>query len=111
VERADEFFKVLEVGDLAEGEGCVVQAGIKKIALFRVDGQYHAIQNHCPHAGGFLGLGDLSGTQLVCPRHAWVFDVASGNCLSNPRYCVKQYRTRLEDGWVLVGVPDDGKLM
>ena len=44
MERADKFFKAARVDDLADGEGRVVQAGLKKIALFRLGDEYHAIQ-------------------------------------------------------------------
>lgn len=111
MEPADQFFKAVEVGVLADGEGRVVQAGLKKIALFRLGEEYHAIQNFCPHAGGFLGLGQVKDDCVRCPRHAWKFEIRTGACLTNPRYEVRRYATRVEDGWVWVGVPADGALI
>jgi NAD(P)H-dependent nitrite reductase small subunit len=111
VERADEFFKAVPVDDLSEGEGKVVQAGLKKVALFNLEGEYHAIQNFCPHAGGFLGMGTVSGDCVRCPRHAWKFEIKTGKCLTNPRYEVRRYPTKVEDGWVWVGIPTDGGLL
>lgn len=111
MESADQFFKAVAVDTLGDGEGRVVQAGLKKIALFRLGDHYHAIQNFCPHAGGFLGLGTVKDGCVRCPRHAWKFDIRSGSCLTNPRYDVRRYQTKIEDGWVWVGVPDDGGLL
>ncbi len=110
-ERSDTFFKVAKFDDLTEGEGSVVRAGLKKLALFLKDGEIHCIQNFCPHAGAFLGLGDVTGCVVRCPRHSWGFDFTTGACLTNPRYEVKRYVTKVEDGWVLVGVPEDGNLI
>ncbi len=110
-EQAHKFFKVLEADQIAEGEGLVVRAGIKKVALFKYEGEIYAIQNFCPHAGGSLGLGEFSNGVVRCPRHSWGFDVKTGACRTNPRYNTRRYPTRIEDGYILVGVPEDGKLL
>ena len=101
-----QYFKVLEVDKLAPGKGTVVHAGTKKLALFNVDGSFHCIQNFCPHAGGFLGLGPFSGCIVRCPRHSWGFDVRTGDCKTNARYEARTYETKVEDGWVWVGLPE-----
>lgn len=101
------FFKVIKDAALQEGQGQVVRAGLKKIALFRRDGEVFAIQDFCPHAGGSLGSGEFSNGVVRCPRHGWGFDVATGACLSNPLYQARSYPTRLEGDDILVGVPDD----
>ncbi|AWV89051.1 Rieske (2Fe-2S) protein [Bradymonas sediminis] len=105
------FFKVLKDSALEEGEGKVVRAGLKKIALFRRNAEIFAIQDFCPHAGGSLGSGEFANGVVKCPRHGWGFDVATGACLTNSIYEARCYPTRLEDGYILVGVPDDGALV
>lgn len=111
MERADQFYKVLPVETLSDGEGRVVQAGLKKIALFRLGDEYHAIQNFCPHAGGYLGLGEVRDDCVRCPRHAWKFEIKTGRCLTDPRYEARRYETKVEDGFVWVGIPEDGNLI
>lgn len=105
------FFKVIKDVELREGQGRVVRAGLKKIALFRRDGEVFAIQDFCPHAGGSLGIGEFSNGVVRCPRHGWGFDVATGACLSNSLYEARCYPTQLEGDYILVGVPDDGALV
>lgn len=104
MEAEIEFFKVLELGQLEPGNGTVVHAGTKKLALFNIEGEYHCIQNFCPHAGGFLGLGEVSGCIVRCPRHSWGFDVRTGECKTNARYEARTYPVKIEDGWVWVGL-------
>lgn len=111
VENADQFYKAFEVGAITDGEGRIVQAGVKKVAVFRLGDEYHTIQNYCPHAGGFLGLGTVKNDCVRCPRHGWKFDIRTGECITNPRYEVRRYVTKIEDGWVWVGVPDDGNMI
>lgn len=105
MEPAEIFYKVAKFADLVPGEGKLVHAGIKKLALFLHEGELYCIQNFCPHAGGFLALGEVKGCIVKCPRHAWGFDFTDGSCKSNPRYDVKRYQTRVEGEWVLVGLP------
>lgn len=99
------FFKVCDVTDLPEGEGKVVHAGTKKLALFNLKGEFFCIQNYCPHAGGFLGLGPVEGQIVRCPRHAWGFDIKTGVCKTNARYGVSTYKTEIREGSVYVGLP------
>lgn len=48
------------------------------ILLFNVDGELHAIDDSCPHAGASLFSGRLEGRWLQCPAHGLRFDLASG---------------------------------
>ena len=111
MERADTFIKVVKVEDLQEGQGKLVRAGLKKLAVFLLGEDIHCIQNFCPHAGGSLAHGEVHKCIVKCPRHDWGFDFTDGSCVTNPRYDVKRYEVKVDDGWVLVGVPDDGKLI
>jgi len=104
------FVKVCNVDDVPEGQGKIVHAGTKKLALFRVKGEFFCIQNFCPHAGGFLGLGPLEGYVVRCPRHAWGFDITTGACKTNARYEVTTYLVKVEDGSVFVAVPENQEI-
>ena len=53
------------------------------IAVFRVGDSFYAIDNHCPHKGGPLGLGVLSGSVVTCPWHGFTVDVRTGVCPRN----------------------------
>ena len=41
----------------------------KTLLLTNVDGAYYAIDNKCPHRGGSLFDGTLSGDTITCPLH------------------------------------------
>ncbi len=70
------------VGPLAQippGEGRVFECQGRLVAVFHLrSGGVHATQALCPHRGGPLADGILAGTTLVCPLHAWKFDLATG---------------------------------
>ena len=39
-----------------------------------------AVWDVCPHAGGRLSEGRVSGNRLRCPRHGYLFDLSTGIC-------------------------------
>ena len=92
--------KVAEVGDLAVGEGRVVETEGRTLALFNVDGTFYAIDNTCPHRGGPLGEGDLDGRFAICPWHAWRWDVTTGANANNPAVRISCYPVAVEGGGV-----------
>lgn len=96
--------KVAAVGDVAAGQGAVVDAGGKSLALFNVDGAYYAVDNSCPHRGGPLGEGDLDGRVVTCPWHAWRWDVTTGANANNPAVRVACFPVAVENGAVYVEV-------
>jgi|SRR5215213_4743793 len=73
------------LGPLAQipiGEGRVFDIGGLRIAVFHTrSGAVYATQASCPHRGGPLADGLIGGSTLVCPLHAWKFDLATGAAL------------------------------
>jgi nitrite reductase (NADH) small subunit len=64
------------------GEGRNFDAMGEKVAVFRTrSGRVFAVQAACPHRGGPLADGLLGETTLICPLHAWKFDISSGAAL------------------------------
>lgn len=94
--------KIADAHDLAPGEGKVLEAGGKTLALFNVDGTFYAIDNTCRHRGGPLGEGELDGTIVTCPWHGWRYDVSSGANTMNPAITVASYPVTVEGGAVVV---------
>jgi nitrite reductase (NADH) small subunit/3-phenylpropionate/trans-cinnamate dioxygenase ferredoxin subunit len=99
-----EFHRVCKIGDVPEGEGKTVQVGRKLIALFCVNGQYHAIDDVCPHMGASLSGGYLENNVVTCPWHAWRFRITDGTWADNPRIKIGSYPVKVEDGDILIGI-------
>ncbi len=73
-----EFVKVAQTREIPEGQGISVEVNGRRIAIFNVDGAFYAIDDVCPHQGGPLGEGELSGKIVTCPWHGWEYDVTTG---------------------------------
>jgi nitrite reductase (NADH) small subunit len=97
--------RVLDSAELAEGARRVVQLGDRAIAVARVGGVVHAIDNVCPHRGGSLGDGDLQGHHLYCPQHAWCFDVRTGEGFFPSGIRVARFDVTERDGGIHLEVP------
>ena len=97
--------RVATTGEVPAGEGRVVDAAGKTLALFNVGGTFYAIDNLCPHRGGPLGDGDLEGTVVLCPWHAWRWDVTTGSNSLNPAVRIACFATRVEGSEVFVELP------
>jgi nitrite reductase/ring-hydroxylating ferredoxin subunit len=97
--------KVAEVTDLSTGEGKVVNASGKEIALFNVDGTFYAIGNTCVHRGGPLGEGELEGDVVTCNWHGWKYDVTSGVSPVNPAAKVPSYRVEVQGNDIFIELP------
>ena len=100
----DRYFAADEA-DIPSQRGLEVVVEGRVIGLFRTQEGVFAIDGVCPHSGGPLSTGYLSGTTAVCPWHGWQFDVRSGQHSTSPGVCQQTYPTILEDGKVYVRIP------
>src|SRR3972149_6937481 len=97
------FVRGAKVSDIPPGQGRVVVAMGRPIALFHIGGSFYALSNVCLHRGGPIGEGGLSGTVVTCPLHGWEYDVRSGRNTINPAAKLATFEVRLEGDDVLVG--------
>lgn len=91
-----DFVTVAKVGAIPEGEGATFTVGERLVAVFNVDGQYHAIDDLCPHMGASLGAGHVEDGTVACPWHVWRFSVKDGTWCDNPKLKVKCFDVRVE---------------
>lgn len=78
-----DWIAVGHVDDLPEGRVKTVTARTTSICLVHFEGQWTAMDNHCPHQRGPLGEGSIEkGIEgkcwLRCPWHGWDFDPLTG---------------------------------
>ena len=101
-----EFRTVCRVDDIPEGEGKTVTVGGKLIALFKVNGQFHAIDDTCPHMGASLSGGYVENGVVTCPWHAWRFRLTDGAWVDYSRIKIGCYPVRIEGDQVQVQAGD-----
>ena len=101
------FISVKKLEDLPSGSCLSIDLENRGIALFNLEGEVHALDNTCPHAGGPLGEGTVEGDEIACPWHGWKFHIPTGTCRKNPSpsWNVQRYDVRIIDGIIQVALP------
>ncbi|MFO7246528.1 MAG: bifunctional 3-phenylpropionate/cinnamic acid dioxygenase ferredoxin subunit [Thermaerobacter sp.] len=99
------YFRVAARDEIPEGQGrCFTVAG-RRVAVFRVDDRFYAIDDRCTHAEASLSEGVVRDCQVECPRHGATFDLRSGEATALPATVpVRTYQVRVEGDDVLVAV-------
>jgi nitrite reductase/ring-hydroxylating ferredoxin subunit len=99
-----QWIRIASVSDCPPGSGLEAVAGDRVVALYNVDGGFHALDGVCPHQGGPLGKGKLAGCIVTCPWHGWQFDVTTGRHQLSPTIVQPRLELRVENDSVFVNV-------
>jgi nitrite reductase (NADH) small subunit len=100
-----EWIEVGAVTDFPRRGARIVRALAGEIAVFRTEADgFFVLGNRCPHRGGPLGEGIVSGTSVACPLHSMVIDLATGRAVAPDEGCVPVFAVRIENGRVLLGL-------
>ena len=106
---------VAPLADLPPGSRKLVTVKGRPVVVFNVDGELFALVDRCPHKGGSLCEGKLTGLVqstepghysysrpgeiLRCPWHGWEFDIRTGKSQCEPeRIKAKSYAVGVEHG-------------
>ena len=98
---------VTEVGNVPPREGRAVTVAGRELAIFNLGDRIVVTNNQCPHKGGPLADGIVSGHSVVCPLHGWKVDLTCGRVErpTDTAACVSTYPTRIDNGVIVVGLP------
>ncbi len=113
---------VAPVADIPPGGRKRVEVNGRAVVVFNIAGEYFALSDRCPHRGGPLSQGRLTGLLesaepgayrytrlgeiLRCPWHGWEYDVRTGKSWCDPeRVRARNYRVSVEPGARLVEGP------
>ena len=95
---------VADAASLAENKGRSIEVRGRRFALFKVGGEFRAIDDACPHRGAPLGAGWVENGEVFCPLHGWAFNVSTGACSTRSDRPVRSYPVKVEDGRVWLGL-------
>ena len=105
-----DWISVGHVDDLPEGRVKTVTARTTSICLVHFDGQWAAMNNHCPHQKGPLGEGSIEKgiddkCWIRCPWHGWDFDPLTGKPPGGHEDTGQEmYPIDVRDGEIFVGL-------
>ena len=75
----------------------VVKSPKGDIAVFRTaEDEIFALHDKCPHKGGPLSQGLISGKVVTCPMHSWKIQLDSGEAVAPDKGCAHSFAVKLE---------------
>jgi len=111
-------YPICRASEFAAGARKIVNVDGKEIGIFNVAGEYFALLNYCPHKGGALCEGPVTGTALPtdefeyvygragevlrCGWHGWEFDIRTGKLLFDSKIRATTYPVEVRDGEIVV---------
>jgi nitrite reductase/ring-hydroxylating ferredoxin subunit len=103
----EEFIEAAGAGELRPGTMKRIDVRGRRILLANVAGRLCAVDDTCTHEEASLSRGVLQGGLVKCPLHNSRFNVCSGEVLEEPAEDnLRTYPVRLEDGRILLGLPE-----
>jgi 3-phenylpropionate/trans-cinnamate dioxygenase ferredoxin subunit len=113
---------VATVAEIPPGQRKLVTVRGRPIAVFNLGGEFFGLFNRCPHQGGPMCEGVLTGLIesddpgryqysrageiLRCPWHGWEFDVRTGQSFCDPsKISVRSYPVEVAPGQRVVQGP------
>jgi 3-phenylpropionate/trans-cinnamate dioxygenase ferredoxin subunit len=113
---------VATTSEIPPGSRKLVTVKGRPIAIFNLEGEYFGLLNRCPHQGGSLCEGAITGLLqspepgkyvytrkgeiLRCPWHGWEFDIRTGQSYCDPeRIRAKSYPVQTAAGKSVVEGP------
>ncbi|MDE2829842.1 MAG: Rieske (2Fe-2S) protein [Gemmatimonadota bacterium] len=111
------------VDEIPPGDRKLVTIEGREIGVFNVHGEFYALRNRCPHQGGALCKGRVSGFVtanvpgeyeytrkgeiLRCPWHGWEYDIKTGQSWVDPSSVrVRSYEVEVAQGAEIEGEGD-----
>lgn len=98
-----DWITVCDENAMANGEKISVDVDGTDVVVFKIAGQFYAIEDRCSHDGAEIASGELDGDEIICPRHGARFCVKTGAVKSAPAYeDIASFPIRIELGKVQV---------
>jgi len=100
------FITVAKAHEIPQGQGRRFSVEGRQIAVFYVQGQYHALDDRCPHMGVSLAEGKVHDRTVVCIGHSWAFNLGDGRCKEVPDLEGETFEVRRQGDEIQVRVPE-----
>jgi len=69
----------------------------RNLAIFKdEEGGFFATEISCKHQNWDLTTGKFEGDIVTCPRHGWVYNIRTGDCLNQDSTRLRKYDVRVE---------------
>lgn len=101
------FVAIVEARRLADGAMLRAELDGVVLAIVRVAGEIHAVQEFCTHRFGPLSEGRCVERAIECPWHGSRFELRTGAVQGGPaKVDLKVYLVQVIEGWICIASPE-----
>jgi nitrite reductase/ring-hydroxylating ferredoxin subunit/alkylhydroperoxidase/carboxymuconolactone decarboxylase family protein YurZ len=95
------WYDVLATKDIKAGEVRRVECDGRGLFVYRDAKGFRVYDSRCPHQTTNIPHLALEGTTLTCPKHQWVFDIRTGDCIKKGTSPLRQWESKVQKGRLL----------
>lgn len=107
---SDNWIEVGSLNDIPQLGARVVETPDGDIAVFRTkDDEVFALRDHCPHKGGPLSQGIVTGKKVACPLHDWKINLDTGEAVAPDEGCAASFPIKMDGDKIMMSLtPAEG---
>jgi nitrite reductase/ring-hydroxylating ferredoxin subunit len=98
---AGDWHDVMATKGFKPGDTTRVESDGRGLFVHRTAEEWRVYDSRCPHQTTNIPHLALQGCQLTCPKHGWVFDVRSGDCVDKGDAPLKRWPSKVVKGRLL----------
>ena len=99
MKSVNDWIDIGKVEDIPLQGARVVRTPQGDIAVFRTaTDEIFALRDRCPHKGGPLSQGIVSGKTVTCPLHNWNIALDTGEAVAPDQGCAGHYPVKVVEG-------------
>jgi nitrite reductase/ring-hydroxylating ferredoxin subunit len=102
-----EFVKIGYVAELSRSGQFSRWVQNHDILVFTWSNGIRAFTNVCPHFGGPIGFHKMKNGKFTCLWHNLEFSAETGQCLSIPRFGLREYKVKIEGEVIYAQLVED----
>ena len=101
-----EYHAVAKADEIDDEEVIAVSVGRLDIGIYKMNGEYFALDDICTHAYAAMSDGYIEDGNIECPLHGACFDIKTGKALTAPATVdLRKFPVKVEGDQIFVGVP------
>jgi nitrite reductase/ring-hydroxylating ferredoxin subunit len=98
LDAVPEWHDVVDLAALPDGEISYHALDGRNLYIFREGDAIQVYDSRCPHQMTDVPHLALEGSTLTCPKHNWVFDARSGDCIKIGKRPLRKFEHKIEAG-------------
>ena len=100
--NSGQWHNVMASTEMNDGDVTRIECDGRGLFVYREKKTFQVYDSRCPHQTTNIPHLALQGSTLTCPKHQWVFDVKSGDCIKKGNRPLKRFESKVVKGRLLV---------